>query len=285
MQRTLTELVDSEAARLDAAGIESPRLAVELFLRAILNMRAVDIVLNPSRLISDEEEKTLADMIERRLRHEPVQYIIGETEWFGLIFKCDARALIPRPETEIVVERSLELLKGVGHPRIIDVGTGTGCIAIALAFHRPDARVTAIDSSSGALQLAEDNVAMHQLQERIELRQGDLLSPVPANKPVDLVIANLPYVRESEFPELMPEVRDYEPRGALVAGGDGLESIRTLMAEAPELLVPGGHLVLEFGVDHNAAIRDLVAKTDGLDIVATIMDYNQRERGIIIKGK
>ena len=283
MPRTLTELVDAEAARLDAAGIESPRLAVELFLRAILNMRAVDIVLNPSRLISDEEEKTLADMIERRLRHEPVQYIIGETEWFGLIFKCDARALIPRPETEIVVERSLELLKGVGHPRIIDVGTGTGCIAIALAFHRPDARVTAIDSSSGALQLAEDNVAMHQLQERIELRQGDLLSPVPANKPVDLVIANLPYVRESEFPELMPEVRDYEPRGALVAGGDGLESIRTLIAEAPELLAPGGHLVLEFGVDHDAAIRDLVAKTDGLEVVATIIDYNQRERGIIIR--
>lgn len=283
MPRTLTELVDSEAARLDAAGIESPRLAVELFLRAILNMRAVDIVLNPSRLISDEEEKTLADMIERRLRHEPVQYIIGETEWFGLIFKCDARALIPRPETEIVVERSLELLKGVGHPRIIDVGTGTGCIAIALAFHRPDARVTAIDSSSGALQLAEDNVAMHQLQERIELRQGDLLSPVPANKPVDLVIANLPYVRESEFPELMPEVRDYEPRGALVAGGDGLESIRTLIAEAPELLAPGGHLVLEFGVDHDAAIRDLVANTDGLEVVATIIDYNQRERGIIIR--
>ena len=283
MPRTLTELVDAEAARLDAAGIESPRLAVELFLRAILNMRAIDIVLNPSRLISDEEEKLLADMIERRLQHEPVQYIIGETEWFGLIFKCDARALIPRPETEIVVERSLELLKGVGHPRIIDVGTGTGCIAIALAFHRPDARVTAIDSSSGALQLAEDNVAMHQLQERIELRQGDLLSPVPANKPVDLVIANLPYVRESEFPELMPEVRDYEPRGALVAGGDGLESIRTLIAEAPELLAPGGHLVLEFGVDHDAAIRDLVAKTDGLEVVATIIDYNQRERGIIIR--
>ena len=285
MPRTLTELVDAGAARLDAAGIESPRLAVELFLRAILNMRAIDIVLNPSRLISDEEEKLLADMIERRLRHEPVQYIIGETEWFGLTFRCDARALIPRPETEIIVERSLELLKSVGHPRIIDVGTGTGCIAIALALHRPDARVTAIDLSSSALQLAEENVALHQLQGRIQLRQGDLLSPVPANKPVDLIIANLPYVRESEFPELMPEVRDYEPRGALVAGDDGLESIRTLIAEAPEFLAPGGHLVLEFGVDHNAAIRDLVAKTEGLEVVATIIDYNQRERGIIIKGK
>lgn len=283
MSRSVTELLNEGAARLDAVGIESPRLAVELFLRAILRISAIDLALDPTRTVSSADERLLFDMIERRLQHEPVQYILGETEWFGLTIKCDARALIPRPETEIVVEKSLELLKTVVHPRIVDVGTGTGCIAIAMAHHRPDASVFAIDLSSGAMQLAEENVGFHQLQQRVVLRQGDLLSPVYLEQPFDLIIANLPYVRESEYPDLMAEVRNFEPRSALVAGGDGLEAIRTLITEAPELLVPAGHFVLEYGVDHDKPLRDLAAKTEGLKFITTIIDYNQRDRGIILQ--
>ncbi|MGB5108118.1 MAG: peptide chain release factor N(5)-glutamine methyltransferase [Candidatus Zixiibacteriota bacterium] len=283
MPRTITELLNEAAGRLEAAGIESPRLAVELFLRTILDTSPVELAMNPTREVSSADEKLLSDMIGRRLQHEPVQYILGETEWFALAIKCDARALIPRPETEIIVEKALELLKTVGNPRVVDVGTGTGCIAIAIANHRPDARVFATDLSSGALQLAEENVGYHLLEQRIDLRQGDLLSPVYLEQPFELIIANLPYVRESEYPDLMAEVRDYEPRNALVAGGDGLEAIRTLIAEAPELLAPAGYLIMEYGVDHDKPIRDLAAKTEGLKFIKTIIDYNQRERGIILQ--
>ncbi len=282
MSRKLCELLDEGATRLHDAGIENPRLAAELFLRAILNLRRIDLHIEPDRTVADDDYVAFAEMIERKLRHEPLQYIIGETEWFGLTIKCDARALIPRPETEIVVERSLELIKSTPHPRVADIGTGTGCIAIAIALSRRDAAVFATDLSSGALQLAEENIELHRMSARIELRQGDLLSPLMIEPAFDLIIANLPYVRESEWPGLMTEVRDHEPHGALVAGEDGLEAIRQLIFDAPDLLKPGGILVIEYGIDHDAAIRDLVEKGTGLKVQETIIDYNQRQRGMVI---
>ncbi len=283
MSRTLSELLDEGAERLHSAGIENSRLAAELFLRAILNLRRIDIHIEPDRTVEDDDCAALAEMIERKLRHEPLQYIIGETEWFGLTIRCDARALIPRPETEIVVERALELIKSTPNPRVADVGTGTGCIAIAIAQSRRDAVVFATDLSSGALQLAEENIRLHNLSERIELRQGDLLSPLMIEPAFDLIIANLPYVRESEWPELMSEVRDHEPHGALVAGEDGLEAIRQLIVEAPDLLKTSGYLVVEYGIDHDEAIRRIVDEGKGLKVRETIIDYNQRPRGMAIE--
>ncbi len=283
MSRTLSELLDEGATRLQDAGIENARLAAELFLRSILNLRRVDIHIDPKREVGDEDCAAFAEMIERKLRHAPLQYIIGETEWFGLTIRCDARALIPRPETEIVVERALELIRSTPKPRVADIGTGTGCIAVAIAANRRDAVVFATDLSSGALQLAEENIALHDLRSRIEIRQGDLLSPLMIEPAFDLIIANLPYVRESEWPDLMSEVRDHEPRRALVSGVDGLDAIRQLIAEAPDLLKMSGYLVMEYGIDHDEAIRRIVDEGKGLKVRETIIDYNQRPRGIVIE--
>jgi release factor glutamine methyltransferase len=284
MPRTIRELLDDGAARLDAGGIESPRQAAELFLRAILDLRRIDIHIDPARPVTHEAVQRFEVMINRKLLREPLQYIIGSTEWFGLEFKCDARALIPRPETELIVERALELIRAMPQPRVADVGTGTGCIAIAIAHHRPDASIVASDLSSGALQLAEENVAQHKLEKQIALRYGDLLTPFYLELPFDLIISNPPYVRESELSSLMSEVRDYEPHSALVAGDDGLEVIRQLIIESPDLLAAEGHLVLEFGIDHIVPICKLAEREGRLREIETIVDYNQRDRGIVFRG-
>ncbi len=283
MARILSELLDEGASRLLAAGIENPRLAAELFLRSILNLRRLDIHIDPRREVGNEECASFAEMVELKVKREPLQYIIGETEWFGLTIRCDGRALIPRPETEVVLERALELIRSTPNPRVADIGTGTGCIAIAVAENRADAIVYATDLSSGALQLAEENIALHNLSERIELRQGDLLSPLLIESPMDLIIANLPYVRESEWHDLMSEVRDHEPQGALVSGVDGLDAIRQLIADTPDLLTSGGYLVIEYGIDHDAVIRGIVERETGLKVHETIIDYNQRQRGMVIE--
>lgn len=285
MPRTQKAILDEGAGRLRSARIENPVLAAELFLRAILKLRRIDLYLDPDREVSRADEQLFKDMVDRKLKREPLQYILGETEWFGLTIKCDSRALIPRPETEIIVERGLELIKLVAHPRVADIGTGTGCIAIAVASHRPDAVVVATDLSSGAMQVAEENLELHKLGARVSLRFGDLCSPLYLEEPFDLIISNPPYVRESELPTLMTEVRDHEPHSALVAGADGLEVIRRLIGDAPALLSPKGCLILEYGVEHDAAIREIASRLDSLEAGDTIIDYNQRQRGIILRKR
>jgi release factor glutamine methyltransferase len=243
------------------------------------------LYLDPDREVSPGDELAFQEMVDRKLRREPLQYILGETEWYGLEIKCDPRALIPRPETEIIVEKGLELIKLTAHPRVADIGTGTGCIAIAIASHRPDATVVATDLSSGAMQLAEENLELHQLNSRVSLRFGDLYSPLYLEEPFDLIISNPPYVRDSELPTLMTEVRDHEPHSALAAGQDGLEVIRSLIEESPAMLSPRGYLVIEYGVNHDDAIRAIAGRVEPLEAIETIMDYNQRQRGIILRKR
>lgn len=217
-------------------GIENPRLTAEMMLRHILGLRRVDVYLRGNDPVSDPDATLFKRMVSRKLSREPIQYILGETEWFGITIKCDRRALIPRPETEIVVERALDLLQSIDRPNVADIGTGTGCIAIALAIARPDATLVGTDVSPDALELAQENIRRHSLENRIGLVQGDLFTPLPQEGLFDLIISNPPYVRSSELPSLMPEVRDYEPYGALLAGEDGLAAIRHLIREAPPYL-------------------------------------------------
>ncbi len=285
MPRTQKAILDEGAGRLRSARIENPVLAAELFMRAVLKLRRIDLYLEPDREVSPEDEQLFKDMVDRKLEREPLQYILGETEWFGLVIKCDPRALIPRPETEIIVERGLELVKLTAHPRIADIGTGTGNIAIAVATQRPDAVVVATDLSSGAMQLAEENLELHNLSARVSLRFGDLYSPLYLEEPFDLIISNPPYVRESELSKLMTEVRDFEPHSALVAGQDGLEVIRNLIEEAPAILAHKGHLILEYGVEHDAPIRKIASRVESLAVGETIVDYNRRPRGIVLRKR
>jgi release factor glutamine methyltransferase len=195
--------------------------------------------------------------IERRRRGEPIQYIVGETEFYGLPFRVTRDVLIPRPETEHAVEKVLELAGALAAPRIVDVGTGSGAIAVAVAHELPRAAVTAIDLSAAALDVARRNAAHNCVESRIRFCAGDLLTLV-AGERFDLVVSNPPYVAENDRDSLAVEVRDHEPEMALFAGAEGMAVYRRLIPQAFAALAPGGWLVLEIGCGQEAAVRGLL---------------------------
>lgn len=205
--------------------------------------------------LNDTVEPSLAATylaeLSRRVAGEPVAYIVGEREFYGLSFFVDSRVLIPRPETELLVELVLERVKTVQNPRIVDVGCGSGCIAVAVAVHREDALVYATDASEGALEVARLNAARHQVSQRVRFLHGDLLAPLP--EPVDVVAANLPYVNQADLSALPVSIREYEPRLALDGGTDGLGVIRRLFDQAAGYLRGGGCLLVEIAYDQAEA--------------------------------
>ena len=203
--------------------------------------------------------------IERRRNGEPIQYITGETEFYGLPFRVTRDVLIPRPETEHLVEKVMELAGGMAQPRIMDVGTGSGAIAVALAVKMPQAAVTAIDISSAALGLARENAGRNEVEGRIRFLCGDLLAPV-ADERFDLVVSNPPYVAEGDHSSLAVEVRDFEPGTALFAGEDGLMVYRRLIPAALSVIVSGGWIALEIGYGQETAIRGLLAEAGFAEI-------------------
>ena len=209
-----------------------------------------------------------ASIVERRLAGEPIQYITGEVEFYGLPFRVTRDVLIPRPETEHLVEAAIRITEASQAVRIVDVGTGSGAIAIALAHALPSDRITAIDCSEAALDLARDNAARNGVN--VGFLQGDLLDPVSGER-FDLVLSNPPYVPEADRPTLSVEVRDYEPALALFAGADGLDIYRRLIPQAFRALVPGGHVLLEIGYGQAEAVRALLEQS-GFSKVQSIPD-------------
>jgi release factor glutamine methyltransferase len=210
------------------------------------------------------------NLLDRRHRGEPLQYIVGETEFFGLPFKVTPDVLIPRPETEHLVEKAIELGRLRAAPRIVDVCTGSGAIAVALARALPAAELTATDLSDAALTIARENAQHNGVEPRIRFSQGDLFAPV-AGERFDLVVANPPYVPTIERESMSVEVRDHEPALALFAGVDGLDIYRRLIAAAPNVLVSGGFIVLEIGYGQARAVEGLLA-TAGFRQIESIPD-------------
>ena len=262
----LKELLRAGEARLKAAGADAPGLCCEMLLAHALGCDRAALFRRPEEAVSDEEAVRFERLLSRRAAREPVQQIVGCTEFWSLRILCDSRALIPRPETELLVEAALGLLKGAPLPFIADIGTGTGCIAIALATELRGARICASDLSRDALALAAQNLAEHGLARRVRLFEGDLARPFleqGLEARFDAVVCNPPYIAEREIAFLQPEVRDHDPRLALDGGPDGLRFIRRLLAEAPALLKPEGHLILEAAEGQAGRIRALAADSGG----------------------
>jgi len=197
-------------------------------------------------------------LIERRFKGEPIQTITGECEFYGLTFRVTRDVLIPRPETEHLVEKAIELARAFRTPRIVDVGTGSGCIAVALAHALPQAQVTAIDLSAAALAIAEENARRNEV--KLRFVEGDLLAPVAGEK-FELIVSNPPYVANAERESLSVEVREYEPAMALFAGADGLDVYRSLIPAAFDALVPGGYLLVEIGYGQSSAVGELLTRS------------------------
>ena len=256
--RTADSVGDALGAAVDAlsaAGVESPRLDAELLLAAAAGTGRERLLADPAAPLAPSAGRAFGAMVRRRLRREPVAYILGR-RWFRHIeLEVDRRVLIPRPETELLVEAALEL----GSRRVLDVGTGSGAVALALVDELPAVEVTASDSSAAALVVARANAQRLGLSERIAFVEGTL----PATGDFDLLLANLPYVAESEWPLLSPEIREWEPREALLAGAEGLDAIRELLAALGERAAGDENVppvvALEVGVGQAAAVAAMLA--------------------------
>ena len=264
---TLGEVLRGAADYLAGRGIDTARVDAELLLARALGLTRIELYTQHDRPLTEAERAAARELVQRRGRREPLAYVLGDWDFRRLTLKTDRRALVPRPETEIVVERCLALLEGVEAPRIADVGTGTGAIALALKQERPDALVVATDISAAALALARENAAANELE--IELVEGDLLAGTAG--PLDLIVSNPPYVGADELDGLEPEVRDWEPRGALVDDGQTVRLARAAQS------VLDGWLVLEVHEDRAHALSDDLAKL-GYRTIGVGLDLAGKER-------
>ena len=281
---TIREALVYARARLSIRTDEAP-IEAEVLLGHVLGQGRAFLHAHPERRLTEDESAALQRLIERRLRGEPLAYLVGRREFYGLDFLVDPRVLIPRPETELLVERALALAEGpppVG-PRwlVADVGTGSGAIAVSVAYHRPQALVYAVDLSAAALEVAALNTQRHGVADRVVLLRGDLLEPLP--EPVHLALANLPYIGEESWAALPEEIAGHEPRSALWGGRDGLDFYRRLLGQAPARLLPQGRLVLEVDPAQVAPLRALAAQALGPKAGFRVwQDYAGRDRAVEI---
>lgn len=286
MGRTISEALKTATEIFWKKDIEGLRVEAELLLGHILNLKRTQLYLNSQRVLSSNEEERLRDLIEERLKGKPLQYVIGETEFFGLKFKVDSRALIPRPETEILVSKIIEYFKKEkkesDHLKIIDIGTGAGNIAIALAFHLKNCFVYATDISSDALSLAQENAEINKVRDRIEFLWGDLFAPLKdkdlAGK-IDAVVSNPPYVQKEEKEILPKEVRDFEPEVALFAE-EGLYQ-RIVDQTALFLMKGEGILALETGYGQAQKVKNIIQAKGEFASIEIIKDLAGIERVVM----
>lgn len=251
---TVTEILQRAAGYLAGRGAPAARLDAELLLAHVLQLPRIRLYVEHDRPLTPEEVAVYRRAVARRARGEPVAYITGNKEFFGLTFRVSPATLVPRPETELLVEAALDWLdRHPGARRVADVGTGSGCIAVSLARFRPGLRVVATDICEAALAVATENAGRHGVRDRVVFLQGDLLTPLPG--PVDAVVSNPPYVARGAWAGLPRDVRDFEPRVALDGGADGLAVIRRLVGQSARYLAAGGLLALEIGAGQEQAVR------------------------------
>ena len=281
MIMTIHDLVQGARDRFVNAGISASLAAfdAEVLARQVLGW-------DRARFLSDRNEKASSvfllnyePLVARRERREPVSYILGTREFWELDFEVGPDVLIPRPETELIVEETLALLGRDGTPRIIDVGTGSGCIAIVLAREIPGARMTATDVSVDALAVARRNAKRHGVADRVTFIETSFLDGIESG--ADAIVSNPPYVPSVSVRGVTPEVREYEPRVAVFSGEDGLDGVRSVLNGAASKLAPGGYLIMEFGCGQDDCVTSLVESTEGLRLVRVRNDLQDIPRTVI----
>jgi release factor glutamine methyltransferase len=254
---SISDAIGEGAQRLAEAAVTQPRREAGSLLAHVLGRDRSFIIAHADDPLTAEQREALQILVERRTVGEPLQYIIARQEFFKLDFEVTPDVLIPRPETELIVETSLELLQNDPEPYFADIGTGSGCIAISMLNELPEARALATDVSPAALRVALRNAERHSVSKRLTLLESDCFSNLDANESLTLISSNPPYVSEDELKSVQREVR-FEPRAALAAGSDGLSVIRRLIGEARPFLRAGGHLVFEIGFGQSEAVEQLV---------------------------
>lgn len=257
----LSQAVQDATVRLEQAGVPTPDFDARVLAAHVLDIRLSQLPMHRQRLLTGDELAAFEGLVASRARREPLQYLTGDTEFYGLRFLCDRRALVPRPDTETLIEVAVELAEELGITRIADIGTGCGIIAVTLAHQLPEAELLATDSSEEALALAAENVALHKLQRRVTLACGSWLEPLHDAgwaDSVEMIVSNPPYIREEDLDTLMPEIVEHEPREALVGpDADGMGAYRAIVASCREL--PALRAVaFEVGQGQAAAVGDMI---------------------------
>lgn len=283
----IRELLATTSRYLKAKGIDSPRLTAELLLAHALGVRRLDLYLNPDQPLTPPELDAYRSLLTRRLRREPLQHITGVQEFWSSEFRVTPAVLIPRPETELLVEQAIRKLEATPQPedlRVLDLGTGAGVLAVCLAAHFPRARLWATDISEAALEVARLNALRHGVSERIVFLQGDLWAPL-RNRGLSfhLIVSNPPYVESEVFSTLAPEIRDHEPRTALDGGPGGMHLIERILQGAPEFLEPMGWLLLETAPHQNAAALDRLSRHPAYGTCGRLQDYSRRDRVVFAR--
>ncbi len=280
---TISKLLNWTTDYFKKYNMEWPHLEAEILLAHALGLKRIELYTNHERVLKEDELKGFKQLIQRRSKHEPIAYITGVQPFMSLDFFVDRSVLIPRPETEQLVETTIGIINQEGDngqkaegKRILDIGTGCGAIAISLAKYLPDIKVIGIDSSPGAVKIAQKNAEHHKVDDRCEFIVGNIFEPL--KEKFDLIISNPPYIPSKEIDNLAPDVKDWEPREALDGGEEGLDYIKQLIEKAPDYLKPRGILLIEIGFDQGAKAKELSENINKYSEVKIIKDLNGKDR-------
>ena len=282
---TVGRLLDWTTNYLGQKGSESPRLDTEVLLAHALGCKRIDLYARHTEEASEQARQKFRELVRQRVEGCPVAYLVGRKEFFSLEFEVNRAVLIPRPDTECVVDECLRLAKGMAEPAVLDIGTGSGCLAVAVAKHHKTARVTAVDISPEALAVASANARKHSVAERIRILQGDLFTPLPAGERFDFILSNPPYIPHDDIGKLAAGVRDYEPHRALDGGADGFAVFERLIADAPNHLKANGCLLIEIGSPQEAAARERIGRCKGYELAKTIHDGSGHPRVLMARWR
>ncbi len=279
---TIQKLLNWVTEYFTEKGIDAPRLSAEWLLSHVLGLKRIELYTQFNKIVGQEQLSQLHELVKRAANQEPIAYLTGKKEFYSLEIEVTNDCLIPRPETELLVERAIEFLRTrSGDQSICDLCTGCGCVAVAIARNFANCRIVATDISDKALAVAEKNVAKHGLMNRIKLLQGDLFEPVIAGlgpAKFDLIVSNPPYVSEPEYEKLPPNVKNFEPKSALIAGKDGLDIINKIISDTNGYLKPSGTLMLEIGNEQGKAVHALLESSGYFDTVKIEKDYSNLDR-------
>jgi release factor glutamine methyltransferase len=281
--RTVGEVQSWALETLSKAQVKSAALAADLLLGFAIGCDRIRIISHPEKPVTDEIWNEFKNLVARHASGEPLNYITGEREFYGLSFRITPAVLIPRPETEILVEKTIALMQGYSPPvRFVDIGTGSGCIAISIAHAVPSCTGWAVDISDDALDVAHENAFRHGVADRIQFVRGDLLEDFSAEPQFEFILSNPPYVPLREYDNLPPDVRNFEPHMALFGGESGLEIYSRLIPRVPSLLVPGGYLLVESGAGQAEQIQEIVEKA-GLSVEEILNDLQGIPRCLVAR--
>lgn len=279
---TIQKLLDWIVGYFTEKQIDSPRLSAELLLCHVLKMQRIELYMHFEKRIDPPQLAELRSYVKRAAEHEPIAYLVGLTEFYSMEIKVSNATLIPRPETELLVERAIEFLRTVDKPRYVcDLCTGSGCIAIAVANGVKGANIIATDISDKALEIASENITFHSQTEQIKLLCGDLFEPIKNeldDTKFDLIISNPPYISTDEYKNLDKNVKDYEPKIALLAGDEGMDIYKQIINQAPDHLKPNAKLMMEIGYKQGKAIVDLLNSSGQFTDITIEKDFAKNDR-------